>query len=309
MKNIIIIFIIFILTFSTPFKAFAKEESPLASKKYIELPYVKGSYPVLKTIKNKKFEKIVNDKIKETITKKNATYVTSFQKNIELSYEIIQDKNIISILLYFKNIFTEEISICSVNINTNINDFININHILGANGIDYANRVVSSKATNMNILYQKITMDTPFYVKNNNIYVVYGAGQITFPQKGNIIFEVLAQNIINYTLSKDSYYKKSQYNVKMVPLREILEYFGYKTKWNDSNNSITVLKNDDFISYIVIDMNKYSNAVNNFIRQLEFSPEIKDGVTYVPISYFSQILKMLFNVDSNQNIVISAYRV
>ncbi len=267
-----------------------------------------GEYPVISGLSNKNFEKSVNTKIDNIIKTNVLASPQKVTNKIDMYYDIIKDNNITSIMLYFKNLYTNEISVYSLNINTKTNKYVDINSYLGVNGLNYVNKVVLNKANNMGISYKKITQDTPFYVKNQNVYIVFGAGSLTFSQKGNIIFEVPYKNLTNYQINKEKYYKKSQYNVKMVLLRDTLEYFGYTMNWQESTNSITVLKNGKFVSYLVIGENRYSDKNNKIIRQLEFAPEIKNGKAYVPISYFSQILDMLFATDNKENIVISSYK-
>lgn len=268
---------------------------------------ITGKFPVVNNMPNLIFQKSVNKKIDDIIKTKTTSYSQKVSNKVEISYDVIQDKNILSIVIYFKNLYTNDITPYSVNIDTKKNKFISINSYLGANGLNYTNKVVSNKANNMGITYKKVNGSTPFYIKNNNVYVVFGAGSLTFSQKGNIIFEIPYKNIKSYKVDKNLYYKKSQYNVKMVPLREPLKYFGYTMNWKESSNSITILKDEKFVSYLVIGENKYSDKNNKVIRQLEFPPEIKNGIAYVPISYFSQILEMLFAVDDNENIIISSY--
>ena len=310
MKKITTIFLTLIFIFSFTFEIFGATNVKFTSTN-INLKKnnitITGEYPVISGMSSASFQKIVNKKIDDIIKTKTTSYSQKTSIKVEVSYDIIQDGNIYSIMIYFKNLYTNEITAYSVNINTKNNQYVTINSYLNANGINYANKVVSNKASNMGVTYKKVTESTPFYIKNNNVYIVFGAGDITFVQKGNIIFEIPYKNLNNYKVNKNNYYKKSEYNVKMVPLREALEYFGYTMNWQSSTNSITVLKDGKFVSYLVIGENRYSDKNNKVIRQLEFAPEIKNGKTYVPISYFSQILEMLFAVDSNENIIISSY--
>lgn len=307
MKKIANIVLILILAFISSKNVLAQSKMPYyVEEMQINTSSLKGSYPVFIGFKDKNFENNINNKINKIIS--TNTKSKSSKENIELSYEIIEDGYISSTVFYFKNIFTEEETVKSININTKNNSFVNINSIFGANGINYANKVVEDKSSKMDMDYKKVTLNSPFYVKNKNVYVIYGTGSITFLQKGNIIFEIPKRNLKNHTLKSKNCYKKSKYNVKMVPLREPLQYFDYDMKWSADNNSITISKNGQFISYLIVGQNRYSNAVNKFIRQLEFAPEIKNGITYVPISYFDQVLKMLFAVDNNNNIVISEYK-
>ena len=311
MKKVLSIFLSFILIFSFTFEVFSANNINI-TQKAINInknnTNIYGEYPVISGLSSLSFQRDVNNKIDSIIKSKTTSYSQKTTNKIEVSYDIIQEGNILSSMIYFKNVYNNEIVPYSVNIDIKNNKYVTINSYFNANGLNYTNKVVSNKAANMGVTYKKITENTPFYIKNKNVYVVYGAGSITFAQKGNIIFEIPYKNLNNYQINKTNYYKKSQYNVKMVPLREPLQYFGYTMNWEASKNSITILKDGKFVSYLVIGENRYSDKNNKVIRQLEFAPEIKNGKAYVPISYFSEILEMLFAVDNNENIIISSYK-
>ncbi|WP_317368934.1 copper amine oxidase N-terminal domain-containing protein [uncultured Tyzzerella sp.] len=310
MKKILNIFLSFILIFSFKFEVFANSVNvtlkTINSSNNIN---IFGEYPNISGLTNISFQNNVNKKIEGIIKSKITSYSKKITSKIEISYDTIKDGNILSIIIYFKSLYNNEVSPYSVNIDTKNNKYVTINSYFNANGLNYTNKVVSNKASSMGITYKKVTENTPFYIKNKNVYVVFGAGSLTFSQKGNIIFEVPYKNLKNYKIDKQNYYKKSQYNVKMVPLRESLDYFGYIMNWESSKNSITILKDGKFLSYLVIGENRYSDKNNKIIRQLEFAPEIKNGKAYVPISYFNEILGMLFAVDDNEDIIISSYKI
>lgn len=312
MKKILLSFFIFILCCISPISSFASDKN-LVKSEVINVKknnfVVFGEYPVVKGLSNKNFEAKVNNEINKIIKENFVSYQKIANFKIQLSYETIVDKDIVSILLYFKNTFSDEIYPFSVNFDSKKNIFIDINKFLGVNGLSYSNKVVNSKANDLGYNFIEVTNKTPFYIKNNNVYIVYGAGSITFVQNGNIIFEILSKNIKNYRLPSTLYYKKSEYNVKMVPFREILEYFGFEMKWNAVSNSATVYYNNKFVSYIVVGKNIYTGKNNKVVRQLEFPPEMRNGKTYVPISYFSNILEMLFAIDGNNDIIISSYKI
>ena len=310
MKKILNIFLSFILIFSFKFEVFANSVNvtlkTINSSNNIN---IFGEYPNISGLTNISFQNNVNKKIEGIIKSKITSYSKKITSKIEISYDTIKDGNILSIIIYFKSLYNNEVSPYSVNIDTKNNKYVTINSYFNANGLNYTNKVVSNKASSMGITYKKVTENTPFYIKNKNVYVVFGAGSLTFSQKGNIIFEVPYKNLKNYKIDKQNYYKKSQYNVKMVQLRESLDYFGYSMNWESSKNSITILKDGKFLSYLVIGENRYSDKNNKIIRQLEFAPEIKNGKAYVPISYFNEILGMLFAVDDNEDIIISSYKI
>ncbi len=267
-----------------------------------------GKYPVISNLDNEEFQKYVNDEItniiSDYISKKETT-----SKKIDLTYQTIIYNNYLSILVFFENSVTKEVTISSITIDTQNFTKILINDLIGSNGLAYANKVALSKADDLGIKSIEVTNSTPFYVEDGKIFLIYGAGELTFVQKGNITIEISPSNLKNYTLSKSAYYKKSNYNVKMIPLRQVLEALGYEVLWDQKTGNITINTSSGvLVSVISPNENKYSKGT--FAPQaLEFAPEIVNNTTYVPISFFSEIIGLLYSTDENENIVFSKYSI
>ncbi|MFI3231026.1 MAG: copper amine oxidase N-terminal domain-containing protein [bacterium] len=262
-----------------------------------------GNYPLIGNLGSTWFQLEVNNRIKSEIDKISSTY-SSNQKIVDISYDAILSDDYLSIILYFKNVNTGETEVKSLNIDISNNSLVSINEILGSNGYSYVNKIILNEASNQNITYKKVDANTAFYIKNTNIHIIYGAGELTFSQKGNIIFEVISDNINNFKINE--FYSKSNYNVKMTPLREILEYFEYEVQWVSLEEPIKITRYGVDISYITLNLNKYITQ-NKFEKELEFAPELVNGTTYVPISFFSEVLDMLIDIDNYGNIIISEY--
>ena len=72
-----------------------------------------------------------------------------------------------------------------------------------------------------------------------------------------------------------------------VPLRLISESFGAVVTWNNETKGITIIKGDTKID-MVIDSRKA--LVNDKIFELSAPPVIKDGLTFVPVRFVSEVL-------------------
>jgi hypothetical protein len=72
-----------------------------------------------------------------------------------------------------------------------------------------------------------------------------------------------------------------------VPLRLISESFGAVVTWNDDTKGITIIKGDTKID-MVIDSRKA--LVNDKLIELSAPPVIKDGLTFVPVRFVSEVL-------------------
>lgn len=310
-KNTISLFLSLILFLSLPLNIIANNEINYDTPQNITYNKnninVSGNYPVISNLKNKTFQKNINEEIVNLVNKTILDMKDTVLKKIDVSYKTYIYGNTLSLVIFFKNIITSEINVKSIVIDVEKSQKMNINSFLGPNGITYANKIVSNKAYELNLKSAKVTKDTPFFVENGKIVIIYGAGETTFVQKGNILISIDPKKIKNYYIPKELYYKKSNYNVKMLPLREPLEAFGYKINWDKKNGNITVSSAEgEFISYLKTNENKYSKG--SFVaRPLEFAPENKNNITYVPISFFSDIIGLLYSVDNYENIIISKY--
>lgn len=92
---------------------------------------------------------------------------------------------------------------------------------------------------------------------------------------------------INDKVYKTAMYRKSK-DVVMVPLRDVAELMGFEVKWQGKEKPIEVVKGPLW-SAIEIGKNRYTYAkVAPFI--LESAPELKNGTTYVPVTYIQKVL-------------------
>ncbi|MBR1444421.1 MAG: copper amine oxidase N-terminal domain-containing protein [Firmicutes bacterium] len=269
---------------------------------------ISGSIPVVKNLTNPMFQYKVNAAITDIYDLKTAEAAERKVRLLKFSHDSFFENGILSVIVYSTNVVSGETVVRTVVVNTKVNAFSSINGILGGNGIKYAKKTVENAINNDKKI--KYTSDanvdeyTPFYFRNRAIVVMFNAGEITYVSKGVRYFSVPASNMKNAIIPSSQYYVKSSYNVKMIPLRQTVESFGYTVGWDAAKGSITVNGNDT-TSLLTPGKNNYIK--NKISKRLEFAPEIKNGITYVPISYFEEVLDMLFSVDNNGNVTITKY--
>lgn len=103
-------------------------------------------------------------------------------------------------------------------------------------------------------------------------------------------------NVISLNLKDlNSYYRK---DTLMLPLRKIAEeVLGYNLIWNGEEKSVELQKGAQWTK-ITIDQNSYF-----FARVAPFglskAPELKNSLTYVPVEFFSEVLKYDISVDKD----------
>lgn len=262
---------------------------------------VVGYYPRIVYSQNKNFENDMNIKIVDYCNEIiNQASTSKYIKKV-----VIDFKETRNISKYTKSIIIES-SVTSSTTKRQVKAFtidtknakllsITDDLCLGPSGLEIASSIINKQILNntdkYNITFTKITDDNNFYIDNNNLHVVYA--------NHNFILKI--DSIVMYTLNKNSYVSlKNQ-----VPLREVSEKFGFIVKWNEKDKKIEVIK-DDFIASIEIDKNTY--IINNTNKILDFPPILKDSLTYVPISFFDQVLDIKYSITSNYDIIFSYYK-
>lgn len=265
-----------------------------------------GNYPYLRNIDSNALQININKIITISLNEK-FDEISQIPKNINVSYDCIVENEYLSIVLYFENLGTGEIEVKSINANINEGYFFDIIDVLGINAMEYVNKVLLTEIPKQGISYKKIDDNTPFYVKDGFVYAIFGAGEVSLPQKGNILIPISISNINNYLLPENMYFTKSEYNVKMIPLRNALQNFGFELVWDGNSSMVSIFRNDSLISYVQIGSTRYFKSNGNS-KILEFAPELSYGTTYVPISFFTDVLDMLVDIDEENNIIFSEYK-
>lgn len=91
----------------------------------------------------------------------------------------------------------------------------------------------------------------------------------------------------NTKLVNASAYNRADGTV-MIPARAALEELGYKVSWDSEKEQVLV---NGGVSSFRIGSEQYTFGRMAPI-QLEAAPELKNGITYVPLSYFQKVLKI-----------------
>lgn len=284
---------------------------------------IKGSYPLVAGIGNASLEAAVNEKIDTVFQQKKAEAKDSKAKSMTFAYTVTESGGITSILLRTViNTATTKREVNSVNFSRSLQSWIQIDDpaALGPNAVSLANKVISQRIKdNPDEYYQNfpgITKDDAFVVEDNGVSVYFDSGKVAPGADGEISFLLESQCVTSYWLPSDRYIvDAANYNLRMIPLRMVAENLGYTVTWTpgDVNTLIVVSRSDDFMATLTIGANNYSvsgpSAPDKPVsRQLEAAPELVDGVTYVPVSFFDQILELVsFSIDSDGGITFSTY--
>lgn len=96
-----------------------------------------------------------------------------------------------------------------------------------------------------------------------------------------------------FTLARSHSYAKGV--SRMVPLRMVGENLGYTVKW-DKASRIAVISDSSMSLNLRPNVNSYDG------KQLNYAPELRNGVVYVPVTFFDEILNVSYNVAQNGDV-------
>ncbi len=88
--------------------------------------------------------------------------------------------------------------------------------------------------------------------------------------------------------------------IRMLPLRVIAESLGFNVTWNDSDKSVDLSKGTEIIQ-VLIGKNEY--RINNVSTSLNVAPEIVESRTFVPSTFFEDIMNADIIIEGNKTTV------
>lgn len=135
--------------------------------------------------------------------------------------------------------------------------------------------------------------------------VVLADGNREEVQEAVVISEKVAdENIVD--LSSVETYDKD--GTKMVPLRQVAEdMLGLDVKWINETRSVEIGSGPQWTSIKIGENSYFFARIAPF--KLSQAPEIKDDLTYVPVEFFSKVLRyeIKSEIDTPEEIILSGF--
>lgn len=190
-------------------------------------------------------------------------------------------------------------------------------NLLGVNGFAVATEVVNNFIAQNFRNMPRIPMlneDSSFYVANGAVHFVFARYEIAPGSEGIQSVAVYLNNLQRYFLEEGDYLIDTlNHGVRMLPLRRVVSSFGYYiSRWDEGTLEIDISRASGGRSRDIIplrlNVNSYMRAQDSTPRTLEAAPQVINGVTHVPISFFETILGMHYNISSDGSIELTFYR-
>lgn len=106
------------------------------------------------------------------------------------------------------------------------------------------------------------------------------------------------EKVIEINLEGVETYKKG--DTVMVPLREVAEnQLGLKVTWKNEDRSVEIGQGPQWTSVKIGENSYFFARIAPF--KLSQAPEIKEGLTYVPVEFFTEVLRYDTSIDEETN--------
>lgn len=181
---------------------------------------------------------------------------------------------------------------------------LKLKDLFGSNYKSIINKVVAAEVKAHEDLYfpdafKTISDSQAFYVKDNKAFILfqqyeiapYAAGMpevaVRIPAPSNLALLPVVVNGTKVTAAGKLFVNKD--GIAMAPLRALAAQLGYTLSWNTKTQSTELTKGAQWTS-LTVGKDRYTYAKLAPFA-LGAAPVVKDNTIYVPLTFFSQVLK------------------
>ncbi|MCL2873702.1 MAG: stalk domain-containing protein [Defluviitaleaceae bacterium] len=277
-----------------------------------------GELPVVSFPSNLLLEDEINERIDEIFNTEVFGVRRPVARTFVFSHSIRRSEDIVTILISVSSAVNRPVqNTFGITVDLNNEEIISLSDIsgLGINALQVAQQAVeyaiSQNPNFSNVNFSGIDNSRSFYLDGSSVVLLFNEGEIAPVHLGVQNVRLETDSIVNMILNRDSFViREDFYNLNLIPLRLVAEAMGYDVAWNAVTRTGNITR-DQFETSVILNRNSYYR-VRGVTRSLESAPTqlVVSGTlkTLVPLSFFDQILDVVYSEDGNGNIVFSAYR-
>jgi len=233
-------------------------------------------------------------------------------RTLTFSYEVYHTAEVVSIVIEARVQSTlPRTLVRSVNFSLYDGRLLTINQAMGANILPLAERVLADRIRNNPEHYYAAlnapVMDQAFYVTNEGLVILFDGFSLSSSSGDISTIQFTHADIRTHRLPRTDYYIQAGYLLKMIPLRLVAETgLGWEVDWHTHRGNPILLVNRDTVIELVIADVQY--IVSGVTHTLENAPMMRNTSTYVPITFFDQIMPLTsYSIDAGGTITFIAY--
>ena len=238
-------------------------------------------------------------------------------RSITFWYEYHETDSLISIVIFAEvSSVISRTLVYSINFDPFNGNLLTMNQALNMDIIPLAERILTERIRREPESYYA-AHSVPlhgrafFITRDRRLVILFDEFQLSSTRAGFATIELRLDNIVTSTLLPGEYHnpRENGYNLRMIPLGRVVRELGYTaTSIQDEQGlRIEVWRGSRLITTMRPGVNDYS--VQGFqSRSLESAPYLSNDRTYVPITFFDQILPLTtYTINGGGAIVFLSY--
>jgi hypothetical protein len=273
---------------------------------------IRGVIPVITPLFGPSYASI-NETIEEVVSHliRDARQVRA--RTVTFHHEVYDTEDLVSVLVYATvSALVSRTWVRSINFNPESGEFLTINEAMGLDIIPLADRILTELTRrDVGRFYAALSIsleEQSFYLTDEKLVFLFDEFQLSTEAEGVTVIELTLANIRSTTISEEDYRVRDDiYNLQMIPIRHVLERLGYRVIFVSETRTVEISRRSQLLIAFRNDANDY-HITGVQQRSLEAAPLIENGVTYVPITFFDQIMPLAtYSIDAEGNITFLVY--
>ena len=273
-----------------------------------QIPYITDAAGSLQRPINEEIDRVINNKVAEA----RETRARSLTFDFETFHA---DREMSIVIKSTATNATSKTTVASVNFNTQTGALLSAEDVVGTHVVQLADRllleIIRRNPGSFNPGFNGMRRGQAFSATRDEIVFWFDEFQLKPIADGVVPFTLRRNDILVHTISREQFRTQPGFNFKMVQVREVSEALGYEVHWCPNTSETTIFHNGELVIVLTPGENNYERVNRSTAtRTLEAPPELVDERTYVPISFFDQILSLVaYSIDNQENITFASYRV
>ena len=211
---------------------------------------------------------------------------------------------------YVSTVFIKEaVSVSTTTVvSTTVIDTSGNNRIIALTDVDvnilqlinnYINAQVAARPHNFSS-FSGIDANHPFYMDGDRLVIPFGSAELVSTDRGVHNVTLSRSDIQSVTFNSEHFriLPPSQYSTIMVRVSSVMGSFDYDVRWDNDLRAAIVSKDGRIVSILTIGENSYQYDGGR-ARELEVAPMLHNDLTYVPLSFFNEVVGIPTTVSSS----------
>jgi len=188
-------------------------------------------------------------------------------------------------------------------------EILTLTDVVGVNGAELINQPlwaqIASNPSRFSTSFSGITNSHGFFMDGTSAVLVFSEFELVNARVGITQVSIDTENVFNVTAEYE--YIKESRGIKMIRLRHIADGFGYNLTWTSAARTVNISSAYGMNVTVSIDRNRYVDENHPGILELEAAPVIFNDFTYLPLSFFTQIMRLAYYVHQDGSITFSRF--